>query len=99
MKIQSSKRMDYYYILGAQYDDPPGKIKALYHSLAFALHPDKVQNEDTKSDREERFRLCTEAYRTLQDSERRNEYNIQHGIFTEPRDLKPGYDLHQRLSL
>ena len=86
--------MDYYHILGAQYDDPPGKIKALYHMLAFALHPDQSGAAD-----QEAFHRCAEAYKVLHDPDRRKTYNIEQVILVQPRRLKPGYDLHQQLSL
>lgn len=85
---------DYYQILGVQYDDPPTKIKARYRLLALEVHPD---TGDTGRSNE--LMKYAKAYHTLGHAERRRRYNRTLGIFLPARDLQPGIDLYQRISI
>ena len=86
---------DYYKVLGLAPNAPQRQIRAKYWLLALNAHPDQAgDNSDT-----ERFARYAEAYKILGNPARRRAYNSQQGITVEPRTLKPGYDLHQRLSV
>lgn len=60
--------MDYYDILGVSTDADPQEIKRAYRSLASRHHPDKGGNE-------EEFKKIQQAYETLSDPVKRQEYN------------------------
>jgi DnaJ-class molecular chaperone len=86
--------MDYYQLLGVEYDAPPGKIRARYRLLARRLHPDG-QNLGTA----ETFTEITKAYRALFNLHKRSAYNHELGISVQPRALHPGIDIYQRIFL
>ena len=70
----STAYIDYYLILGLE----PGEsdmstIKAAYRAMALKWHPDKV-DYDKKSHSEAMLMRINEAYETLSDYDRRNEY-------------------------
>src|SRR5258708_39548153 len=84
---------DYYKILGVLPNAPQRQIRARYWLLALNAHPDQAgDNSDV-----ERFARYAQAYKVLGNPARRREYNQQHRIFVEPRPLKAGHDLYQRL--
>lgn len=60
--------MDYYRILGINKNATPEEIKKAYRKLASIHHPDKGGSK-------EEFQKIEEAYRTLSDSEKRNQYD------------------------
>lgn len=65
---------NYYDILGVKKDSTIDEIKKAYRNLAKQYHPDKGGNE-------ERFKKINEAYETLSDQEKRNQYdNPNHGF-------------------
>ena len=60
--------MDYYNILGINNNATPEEIKKAYRKLASIHHPDKGGSK-------EQFQKIEEAYRTLSDPEKRNQYD------------------------
>ena len=60
--------VDYYELLGVSRDASPTEIRSAYRSLAKVMHPDAGGTAGT-------FRLLREAYETLADPERRDDYN------------------------
>lgn len=63
---------DYYKILGLNENATPDDIKKSYRKLAVQYHPDK--NPDNK-EAEEKFKEISEAYETLSDSDKKNQYD------------------------
>lgn len=63
---------DYYHILGVDKSAPPEEIKRVYRRLAIKYHPDHNPG-DKKA--EEQFKLISEAYAVLIDSEKRTQYD------------------------
>lgn len=64
---------DYYYILGINKDASSENVKKAYKKLSLKLHPD--QNNGDKFF-EERFKEINEAYETLIDVSKRNNYDL-----------------------
>ncbi|KAB5565987.1 hypothetical protein PHYPO_G00247880 [Pangasianodon hypophthalmus] len=62
---------DYYEILGVPKDASERQIKKAFHKLAMKYHPDKNKSPDAET----KFREIAEAYETLSDSKRRQEYD------------------------
>ncbi|KAK3526255.1 hypothetical protein QTP70_020406 [Hemibagrus guttatus] len=62
---------DYYEILGIPKDASERQIKKAFHKLAMKYHPDKNKSPDAEA----KFREIAEAYETLSDSKRRQEYD------------------------
>jgi DnaJ-class molecular chaperone len=67
-------KRDYYEILGITPSASPEEIRNAYRSLAQRHHPDLAGD-----DSDEMFILIGEAYETLKDPEKRNEYNRERG--------------------
>ncbi|KAG5274144.1 hypothetical protein AALO_G00159670 [Alosa alosa] len=71
-------RKDYYDILGVPKDATERQIKKAFHRLAMKLHPDKNKSPDAET----KFREIAEAYETLSDEKRRQEYDqMGHSAF------------------
>jgi curved DNA-binding protein len=66
--------MDYYKILEVDKNASDEDIKKSYRKLAMKYHPDR--NKGNKES-EEKFKLITEAYRTLSDPQAKREYDNQ----------------------
>ncbi len=66
--------MDYYATLGVPKNASQSEIKKAYKTSALKYHPDKTGN-DPKSN--EQFKLIAEAYETLSDTDKRQEYDFQ----------------------
>jgi curved DNA-binding protein len=81
------KYKDYYAILGVQRDASAADIKKAYRKLARKYHPDVSKEPDA----EERFKEVSEAYETLQDSEKRAAYD-RLGSHSPGRDFEPPPD-------
>ncbi|XP_055045689.1 dnaJ homolog subfamily B member 9 [Misgurnus anguillicaudatus] len=62
---------DYYEILGVPKDASDRQIKKAFHKLAMKYHPDKNKSPDAEA----KFREIAEAYETLSDDKRRQEYD------------------------
>lgn len=63
---------DYYKILGVEENASQDEIKKSYRKLAVQYHPDK--NPDNK-EAEEKFKEINEAYETLSDDNKKNQYD------------------------
>jgi curved DNA-binding protein len=61
--------MDYYSILGVNKNATPEEIKKAYRKLAMAHHPDRTGGDDT------RFKQIQEAYATLSDNNKKQQYD------------------------
>lgn len=67
---------DYYKTLDVHRDSTPDAIKKSYRKLALYLHPDRGGDEA-------QFKLLSEAYQTLSDPVKRQNYDVTYGIFQE----------------
>lgn len=75
MKIFSITEMkNYYYILGVHSNATLNEIKSAFRKLAIRLHPDK---NDGDKFFEDRFKDIKEAYETLSDDLKKNDYDIK----------------------
>ncbi|XP_010888091.2 dnaJ homolog subfamily B member 9a [Esox lucius] len=75
-------RKDYYDILGVPKDANERQIKKAFHKLAMKYHPDKSKSPDAET----KFREIAEAYETLLDEKRRQEYDqFEHDTFYDDR--------------
>jgi len=66
--------MNYYEILGVDRKSSLKEIKKAYRKAALKWHPDKNQNN--KEVATKKFREITEAYDTLNDEKKRNNYDM-----------------------
>jgi molecular chaperone DnaJ len=64
---------DYYKVLGLSRDASDDEIRKAYRRLALECHPD---HHPADPDREERFKLVSEAYSVLGDAEKRLTYDL-----------------------
>jgi DnaJ-class molecular chaperone len=72
--------MGHYETLGVSKDADLSEIKKAYRRLALETHPDKNNGDDTK------FKCIQEAYETLSDPDKRNEYDNPQPEFN-PHDI------------
>ena len=63
--------MDYYDILGLNYDCTKEEIKKQYKKKFLKYHPDKNNGKDKE------FKRIKETYETLYDDDQRKKYNFQ----------------------
>lgn len=68
---------DFYKILQVSSDATTAEIKTSYRKLALTLHPDRHDGDETKT---KAFKEMSEAYNILIDTERRQQYDVAHGI-------------------
>lgn len=68
-----SQARDYYEVLGVARDADADQIKSAYRKAALKWHPDR--NPENKTEAEENFRACSEAYSVLSDSQKRAVYD------------------------
>lgn len=68
---------DYYKILGVEKTASEDEIKRAYRKLAMRFHPDHQQGKSDaeKKEAEDRFKELNEAYETLSDPEKRQQYD------------------------
>lgn len=74
--------VDYYELLGVSRTASASQIRSAYRSLAKVMHPDAGGTAGT-------FRLLREAYETLTDPDRRDEYDSDGGPAEEPPPPPP----------
>ena len=90
---------NYYQMLGVQQDTPVEEIKKAYFRLAKLYHPDRHFDQDRgdlKGMLEMLFARITEAYNTLSDQTRRDEYNLSQ--VKKAKKLQPEEDKTDRTS-
>ncbi len=75
----------FYKMLQVDVDAHPTVIRYAYRFLAAQFHPDNAESGDA-----EKFRLVSEAYRTLSDRGRRQAYDMQLGLQTQAQSAAPG---------
>lgn len=88
---------DYYEILGVPKDASERQIKKAFHKLAMKYHPDKNKSPDAEA----KFREIAEAYETLSDAKRRQEYDqMRSSPFRDHREntRSGGSHFHQPFS-
>jgi molecular chaperone DnaJ len=69
--VSSSKKQDYYEVLGLQKNASKEDIKSAYRKLALQYHPDRNKQQGA----EEKFKEISEAYAVLSDDEKRKRYD------------------------
>ncbi len=89
------KNRDYYQDLGVEHTASAADIKKAYRKLARQLHPDV--SEDPHG--EEKFKIVAEAYATLKNPEKRQQYDKLHSPSVEehrspPPDRQKRNDIH-----
>ena len=69
---------DYYKILGVSEDVSPDELKKIYRKMALKYHPDHQQGKSDaeKKEAEDKFKEVNEAYETLSDPKKREEYDM-----------------------
>ncbi len=76
----SSKKKDFYEILGVDKKSSEKEIKEAYRKLAKKYHPDLSSDVKEKKIHEEKFKEITEAYNVLSDTQKRREYDSGGGL-------------------
>ena len=71
----TNSEADYYRILGVSRDAPEREVKKAYYELARRLHPDKASSPDEASKNASDLALISQAYNTLKDARKRQEYD------------------------
>jgi len=90
--------LDYYQILGVCRDANEGEIRKAYRKLALQWHPDKNQNN--KEEAEKMFKLISEAYDVLSDSQKRSifdqygEEGLKNGVSSDEPQVFGGFQFH-----
>lgn len=85
--FRSSSEQNYYEILGVPENASRDDIKKAFHALAKKYHPDANKNNPSAK---RKFQEIREAYETLQDSEKRAEYDMKHSQGRENVDYAAG---------
>ena len=73
--------MTFYDILGIDKNATQNDIKKAYRALSLKWHPDKNNNSEESC---EKFKQISEAYQTLSDSGKREEYDNRDNINNHP---------------
>lgn len=79
--MPTTKKRDYYEVLGVDRPATRDQIKQAYRQLALKYHPDRNKS----SDAEEKFKELAEAYAVLSDDAKRREYDTAGHIGVEQR--------------
>ena len=82
---QAMQGQNYYKMLQVDCDAHPTVIRYAYRFLAAQYHPDNAESGDA-----EKFRLISEAWRTLSDRGRRQTYDMQLGLQSQSQQTQPG---------
>uniref|UniRef100_A0A1B6CRZ4 J domain-containing protein n=1 Tax=Clastoptera arizonana TaxID=38151 RepID=A0A1B6CRZ4_9HEMI len=72
LKLSEAKQDDHYSVLGVSRDASTKDIKKAFRKLAIKYHPDKNKEKAA----EKKFKQINEAYETLSDPNKREEYNL-----------------------
>jgi molecular chaperone DnaJ len=83
-----SQARDYYEVLGVARDADSDQIKSAYRKAALRWHPDR--NPENKTEAEENFRACSEAYSVLSDAQKRAVYDRYGHAGLSGRGFDPG---------
>ncbi len=78
---------DYYELLGVPKDAPEEKIRTAYRQMARRYHPDRFANripQELHERVEQAYQKIIDAYTTLKNPEKRNEYDIKIGNYLNP---------------
>jgi len=96
--------MDYYKILGVAPNASDSEIKKAYRALSFKYHPDKNPDASVA----EQYKLINEAYETLNDPEKRAQYDNRNNPLSMDSILKemfghslrkPGHQQHGHMHM
>lgn len=68
---------DFYGVLGVSKDASEGEIKKAYRKLSMKYHPDKNIDSENADELTEKFKEIGEAYETLSDQQKRQQYDMQ----------------------
>ena len=82
--------MDYYKILGLTPNASDSEIKKAYRSLSFKYHPDKNPDPSVA----EQYKLINEAYETLNDPQKKSQYDNRNNPLTMDSILKDIFQNH-----
>lgn len=91
-------RKSYYEVLGVKKEATSDEIKKAYRKLAVQYHPDKTKGDKKK---EELFKEITEAYETLSDPKKRQQYDTpkqQFGGFNMDDLFGNGFNMNMNMN-
>src|SRR5919108_1174820 len=71
--MSKANQRDFYEVLGVSRTATLEEVKSAYRKAALKWHPDR--NPENKTEAEEKFRECTEAYSVLSDPQKKQVYD------------------------
>jgi len=87
--MATTKKRDYYEVLGVTRSAPEEEVKRAYRKLAVKFHPDKNPNDPHA---EEKFKELGEAYDVLMDADKRAAYDrFGHAAFEQGGGFRGGF--------
>src|SRR6266511_774161 len=87
--MATTKKRDYYEVLGVTRSASQEEVKRAYRKLAVKFHPDKNPNDPHA---EEKFKELGEAYDVLMDADKRAAYDrFGHSAFTQGAGFGGGF--------